>query len=413
MLKAYKIELYLNKTQLKIINTTIGCCRFLYNQILNEKIEVYEKLKNDKEALYKHKYKTEKEYKVLFPFLKEASSRALQQARGDLDQAFQNFYKGLKKNKKVGFPKFKSKKICKNSYREPQIENLKQKAIDIKDNRIKLNKIGWVKFRGLSKDFQGKIRSVTITKQKDGKYVASILVERDRVVKFRKSNNAIGLDLGLKEFITTSDGVFINGIKDKLLSIENEIKKLQKHFARKQKDSKRREKTRIKIAKLFQYKSNIQNHFFWHLANRLCSENQVIGIEDLNVSGMIKNRRLAHSISYSGWSKFVIMLKQKANEYGTEIVEIDRFFPSSKLCSTCGQVKEKLTLSERTYNCECGSEIDRDVNAAINIRNFAVSKISGELPDYRHRETLRPKKLTFNFQGGFDEVFIDLLEKIA
>jgi putative transposase len=401
MNKAYKIKLYPAKKQEELINKTIGCSRFIYNQMLSERIKVYEELKNDKEKLYTYKYKTEKDYKQEFEWLNEVSSYALQQSSRDLFNAYQNFFKRVKqKNKKVGFPKFKSKKIAKQSFRICQTDS---KVIQIKDNKIKLSKYGFIKFKGLSNNFQGIIKSVTVTKNKDNSYEASILVDQNEIKKERISDNRIGIDLGLKEFVVCSNGETIKGIKNKLYEVENKIKKQQKHFSRKQNESKRKEKSRIKLAKLFQYKTNFQNHFFWHLVNKLCSENKVISLENLNVVGMLKNHKLAHSISYSGWSNFVNKLEQKAKDYETQIIKIDRFFPSSKLCSNCGQIKENLTLADRIYICDCGLKIDRDLNAAKNILKTGLNALSLEYSDYKHGENVRPKEIIYNFNGQFSE----------
>jgi putative transposase len=389
----YKIRLYPTQVQSNLIDKTIGCSRFIFNQMLAERKKVYEELKDDKEKLYAYTYKTEKEYKQEFSFLKEVSSRALQQARINLQTAYINFFRGLKQNSKVGFPKFKSKKDATWSYREPQVLN----QIKICDNKIQLLKLGWIKFRYGSKGIEGKIKSVTVIKTRSNKYFASVLVEKNLQEK-KSKENLIGLDLGLKTFCVTSKGYFFLGIKDKLLDIEKRIKFFQKKFSRQTLRSKRRELTRIRIAKLYEYKTNLQNHFFWNLSNLLCSENQTIIIEDLNISGMRKNRKLSHSIHYSGWSKFITMLKQKSFEYGTRIQEVDRFFPSSKLCSNCGQIKEDLNLSDRVYECECGLRIDRDLNAALNLKNTHESWVKG------HRENVRPLKLMFDFKGSFVEV---------
>ena len=403
MLKAYKIRLCPTFKQKNVIEQTIGNCRFIFNQMLNEKISVYEKLKDDKEKLYSHKYKTEKEYKQEFEFLKLGSSRALQQSRGNLDTAFQNFYRNLKQGKKVGFPKFKKKSKSNWSYREPAVG----KSLRIENNKLVLLKVGKVKFRGLSKKFTGEIKNATVTKNKDNTFSASILVEQPQVRKLRTDNKVIGLDLGLKEFAITSDSVFYSGIKEKLYGIEKKIKRMQKHFSRKVKGSRRREKTRIKIAKLYQYKTNIQNHFFWHLANKLCRESQTIAIENLNIKGMVRNHKLARAISYASWGKFILFLKQKANEYYTEIFEISTFFPSSKLCSNCGNINSYLKLLDRMYICECGYEEDRDVNAGKNIRNYFLKNKSLEYDDYKHGEIVRPTRLTFDFVADFNEVFTD------
>jgi len=253
--KSYQVRLYPTAKQVEIIDKTINGCRFIYNQTLNERITVYEELKEDKAKLYLYKYKTEKEYKEEFPFLKECSSRALQQARRDLTSAFQNFYAGLKKGSHVGFPKFKSKKTCKLSYREPQIDEVK--AIEIKDSKIKLNKLSWIKFRGLSEDFNGKIKSVTVTNEQNGMYTASILVEQDGDTKDREGDATIGIDFGLTSFTTMSNGEQIDLPKEHILKLESKLKRFQKKHSRQAKGSNRRELTRIKINRLY-YKTNIR-----------------------------------------------------------------------------------------------------------------------------------------------------------
>lgn len=400
MNKAYKIRLYLNQKQKLLINKTIGCSRFIYNQMLAERIEVYKKLKEDKNKLYTHKYKTEKEYKQEYKWLKEVSSRALQQSKLDLDTAYSNFFRKVKRgNNKAGFPKFKSKKRTKSSYREPQVG----KSIEIKKNKIKLLKLGWINFKGLSKNYQGIIKSVTIEKRKDGFYFASILVEQKQITKKRQANGVIGIDLGIKKFAVCSNGEFINGIKDKLFKIEKQIKKIQKYHNKKKKGGKNREKCKIKLNKLYQYKTEFLNHFQWHLANKLCSENQIISLENLNIAGMIKNKKLAHSIHYSNWGSFINKLEQKAKDYNTRIFKVKRFFPSSKLCSNCSQIKEKLSLSDRIYECDCGLKIDRDLNASINILKEVLNSLSLEYSDYRCGENIIPVEIIYNFNGKFSK----------
>jgi len=403
MNKAYKIRLYPNKKQKELIDNTIGCSRFLYNQMLNEHIHVYEKLKDNKIELYSYKYKTEKEYKKEFEFLKNASSRALQQSNRDLNVAFQNFFKGIKKKQKVGFPKFKAKHKVKWSYRETQLE--KQQAIKICFNKIQLNKLGFVSFRGLSKDFNGIIKSVTVTKNRDNTYEASILVDQVFVLKKRISDNKIGCDLGIKEFLVCSNGDSFLGIKKELFEIEKEIKKQDRHLRRKIKGSNNYEKCRIKLAKKYKYKTNFQNHYFRHLAKKLCEENQTVVLEDLNVSGMIKNRSVSHSIFYSGWSKFKTMLEQKAKEYDSEVKYVNRWFPSSKTCSKCGNIQKDLSLKDRIYICECGNTIDRDLNASINI----LKQHSSEYGENKCGEEIRP--IEYNSNGIFYEAFNKGVEK--
>lgn len=396
MLKSYQVRLYPNKEQTVLIEKTIGCTRFLYNQMLEER-NIFYKDNCDENGKFikpkeKPKYKTEKEYKVKFEWLKEVSSRALQQSRIDLHTAYQNFFRRLKQGKKPGYPKFKSKNKSKWSYREPQVSS----CIEIKNNKLKLLKIGWIKIRGLNNRPYDKINSVTVTKTRSGKYIVSILVETKAI---RKNNNGdvIGLDLGIKDFAIDSNGNLYKSISNELFQKEKELKKLQRHFSRKQKGSNRKEKCRIKIAKKYEEFVNLRNHFHWHLANRLCSNSHTIIVESLNVLGMMKNRKLSHSISYLGWSMFLNKLQQKAKEYGTSIKEAPRFFASSKICSKCGYKKENLTLADRTYICdECGFEINRDINAAINLKSL-------EYNDYNRGEEIRPKELIFNFSGIFYE----------
>lgn len=399
--KSYQVRLYPTIKQAEIIDKTIHGCRYIYNKMLDERITVYEQLKEDKEKLYSYKYKTEKEYKEEFPFLKECSSRALQQARRDLNTAFQNFYSGLKKGSHVGFPKFKSKKTCKWSYREPQlIRPGVADGIEIKNNKIKLLKLGWVKFRGLSEDFNGVIKSVTITNEQNGTYTASILVEQDEDTKGRESDGTIGIDFGLNSFTTMSNGEQIDLPKEHILKLESKLKRLQKKFARQSKDSNRREITRIKINRLYKHIKNVKNHFYWHLANRICKQNKTIVIEDLNIKGMQKSN-LSGSIQRLGWSDFVGKLSQKAVEYGSEVVKANRFFPSSKTCSCCGAIKDNLKLSDRVYKCDCGLEIDRDLNASFNLKKVASEygeTING------HGENVRLFRLLFDLKSGFYEM---------
>lgn len=284
-------------------------------------------------------------------------------------------------------------------------------AIEIIGNKIKLPKLGLVKFKGLSKNFKGEIRSISVEKRRDGKYFASILVETQPTVRLRSDNQVIGVDLGLKEFAVCSNGEIIKGIKKELLEIEENIKKQQRHFSRKVeqnkkdniKDSKRREKCRRKLAALYQYRTDYLNHYQWHLANRMCEKSQLIILEDLNVAGMKKNRCLSHSIHNANWSSFVTKLEQKANEYGTKVEKIDRFFPSSKMCSECGAIKKDLKLSDRTYVCECGLVIDRDLNAAINIRNAGLTALSLEYSDYIRGEDVCPHDILYDGNGHFSE----------
>lgn len=415
---ASKIRLYPTQEQEQQIRKTIGCSRFIYNQMLSERIAVYENLKSDKEKLKLHKYKTEKEYKEIFPFLVDASSRALQQSRIDLEIAYKNFFKRLvkgKRGKDAGFPKFKKKGKVKWSYREPQLIKGKSEAIEIKGNKIKLLKLGYVKFKGLNKhNPDDKIKSVTVEQGRDGKFYASILFESKEPRKNpRKGNNIIGMDLGLKDFVALSSGEIINGVHKRLKSLNQKIDKANKKLSKKTRGSNRYDKQRIKLNRIYKKRTYIQDHFFWSLANKLCSENKAIAIETLNISGMKKNRKLSKAIHQVAWYSFLTKLKQKADEYDTSIYEVGRFFPSSKLCPVCGSVKEALKLSDREYHCDCGYSQDRDISASINLRNEYLKNISAEFADYRRGETIRPKIVNFDLKGSFYETSTNELEKIA
>ncbi len=398
--KAYKIRIYPNQMQIKQINQTIGCCRFVFNQMLAERKAVYDRLKDDKEALNDYKYKTERKLKVEFPFLVEASSRALQQARINLETAYRNFFA-----KRSGFPKFKAKKKSSESYREPQVND----CIEIKDGKIKLLKLGWVKLSYLPKDLRGKIKSVTVSRTKTNEYYVSILTEQELVLKERESNEIIGLDLGLTDFCITSKGEFFEPIKITLKKLEKKVRLWQKKLSRQVKGSFRREKTKLKLNKVYERMKRLQTYFGWHLANKLCCENQAIGLESLAIGNLKRNRKLSHSIHLTSWGEFLSKLKQKAVEYGTKLHFAERFYASSKICYNCKTKKENLSLAERIYVCEdCGYIQHRDINSALNLRDLikdASEKAnSSEFGENRHREIVRSLKLKFDFKGSFDEV---------
>jgi putative transposase len=372
---------------------TIGCCRFIFNQMLAERKTVFAQFRDDKESLKSHKYKTEKELKAEFPFLAEAGSRALQQARINLESALNNFFA-----KRAEFPKFKAKKKSSESYREPNVND----CIAVKDNKIKLLKLGWVKLSYLPKDFTGKIKSVTVSRSKTNEYYVSILTEQEAVVRERKSNEVIGLDLGLTDFCVTSNSEFYSPMTNELKKLEKKIRFWQKKLARQIKGSFGRERTKLKLNKVYEKCKRLQNYYFWHLANKLCRENQAIGLETLSINNMQKNRKLSHSIHLTGWGEFLTKLKQKAVEYGTELNFADQFFASTKTCFNCKN-KQEISLTQRIYICQnCGYELQRDINGALNLR--AEIKNSSEYGENRHRETIRPMRLKFDFKGSFKEV---------
>ena len=369
ILRAYKYRLYPNKKQQELINKTIGCCRFVYNYYLNKKIELYKV--EQKSISYNACANDLKYLKKEKEWLKEVDSISLQQSLKDLDVAYQNFFRRIKNgDKQVGFPKFKSKKNPKQSYRTQNVNN----NISIDGNKIKLPKLGLVRFVN-SRNLNGKIKNCTISKTKTNKYFLSVLVEEE-IEELPRNNNAIGIDLGLKDFLVTSDGEIVENPRI-LNKYERKLVKLQRQLAKKQKGSNRYKKQALKIAKLHEKIRNTRTDFLHKLSSRIIKENQLIISEDLNVKGMVQNHRLAKAINDVSWSKFARMIEYKANWYGRTYHKINRFYASSQTCNVCGYKNvDTKDLNVRKWVCpECGTKHDRDNNAAINILNQGLKEL--------------------------------------
>ena len=360
---AFKYRIYPTRKQKEIINKTIGCTRFVYNHYLDKRSKIYEEQKIT--FNYNDCSKDLTELKRELEWLQEVDKFALQNSLRDLDMAYKNFFRRIKQKEKPGYPRFKSKRDSQNSYRTNYTNN----NIELKDGRIKLPKIGWVKLKQ-HRRLSGVIKNVTVNCTPTGKYYVSVCCDKVPLLEDNRSQEIIGVDVGLKDMIITSCGEVIEN-KKYYRKLEKKLVREQRRLSRKQKSSSNREKQRIKVAVVHEKISNSRKDYLHKISSRLINENQVICLEDLNIKGMIKNRHLAKSISDVSWGELVRQLKYKAVWHDKRIVIIDRFYPSSQVCSCCGfKNKTVKDLNVRKWACpSCGGQHDRDFNAAVNIRS--------------------------------------------
>jgi len=392
MHKAFKFRLLPTKEQEVLLAKHFGCSRFIYNYFLAEKQKHYLENKTTLNFNQCAGNLVAKKKEEGYEWLKEVNSQILISTLMNLETAYGNFFR-----KKSKFPRFKSKKN-KNSFNIPQHISLKREDI-IQIPKFKEG-LKFVKH----KELKGRIKSATISKNPSGKYYISFLCVVEKPTKHKKTGKNIGIDLGLKDFIITSEGQrYCNPKFTKKYEVK--LSKKQRILSRKQKGSKGRDKARIAVAKIYEKITNSRNDMQHKVSSKLIRDYDLIAIEDLNVKGMVQNHKLSKAISDVAWSSFVAKLKYKAEWYGREVIVIDRFYPSSKTCSCCDHVKESLSLDERTWTCsECNTTHDRDVNASKNILRRALAIQSTGTVDNRNGAKVRPKVVSKATRGTGDEV---------
>ena len=361
--KAYKFRIYPNKEQQVLFAKTFGCVRLVYNHWLDRKIKQYEDDKTTLTYASCAKELAEMKKKDEYLFLQEVDSISLQQSLRHLDTAFQNFFK----QPKTGFPRFKSKKYNQNSYSTVCING----NISISNGYLKLPKIGQVKLkqhRNIPSNYT--LRSVTVSQTPSGKYYASILFEYENQVQKQEMYDFLGLDFSMHELYKDSNGNE-PAYPRYYRQAEKRLKREQRKLSKMQKGSKNRDKQRIKVAKLHEKVANQRKDFLHKQSRQITNAYDCVCVEDLDMKAMSQSLNFGKSVSDNGWGMFVTFLKYKLEEQGKKLVKVDKFFASSQTCSICGYVnKETKNLSIRAWDCpECGTHHDRDLNAAINIRN--------------------------------------------
>ena len=369
--KAYKFRLYPNQEQEIFIKKSCGSCRFVYNYFLAEKTKYYNEHKTDKKKgltfIETEHLLAELKEKEQYQWLNEINSQSLQFSLRNLDSAYRRFF-----NKQGDFPNFK-KKSKRNSFTIPQffkIENETNKWLYLKIPKLKAN----LKIRK-SQTIKGKILYITISIASSGKYYASFTCEEKIDTKKNKKEKVIGIDVGIKEFVYTSDNEIIQ--KDKNIKKKERRRKIiQKKLSKSVKKSNNVERLRKRLAVKFEKEKNTRLNFLHQVSNYIVKNQDIIIIEDLNVKGMVKNHKLAKSLSEQSFGEFFRQLQYKSEWNNKIFYKIDRWFPSSKTCNHCGTINNSLKLSDRTWMCDnCKKSINRDLNAALNIRDLGLADL--------------------------------------
>ena len=375
--RTYRFRLYPNKGQTELLAKHFGCSRFVYNYFLNQRKEQYRISGKSDNYYAQAKTLTILKKQEETAWLKEVNAQTLQFAIRSLEAAYTNFFK-----KHAKFPKFKSKH-SKNSFTVPQFAS-------VAGGRLFIPKFKeGIKCR-VHREVKGKIGKVTITKTPSGKYFVSVFTEEEYITPIKKTGKSIGVDIGLKDLVVTSEGEKINNNRY-TRKYEYKLAKAQQHLSRKKKSSRGFENQRLKVARLHEKIANSRADYLHKCSISLVRRYDTICIEDLNVKGMTKNHRLSKSITDASWGNFVSMLTYKAEWNDKKVVKVDRYFPSSQTCNVCGYLNKDIKdLSIRKWECpECHSHHDRDINAAINILRFGLNNISAGTVDYTGGEGVR------------------------